>query len=526
MTPPSIEISYQRRWLVLAVLCLSVFLVVVANMALNVALPTLGRTLRASTTSLAWVVDIYVLCFAGLLLPAGALSDRFGRKGSLQCGLIVFGAAAGAGAVCNSTGMLVAARGVMGVGAALVMPGTLSILATVFPPAERPKAIAIWASVAGGSVAVSIMWSGFMLEHFWWGSIFVGMAVVAATALVAGYFLLPTSRHPDDARLDPTGAVFSVIGVAGLLYGFIQAPEDGWSSAVVLLAFAIGIAALIAFGWFEHRTHHPMLDLRFFRQRSFALGSLSIAAAYFALFGMYFVFTQYLQLVRGYSPVVAGVDALPAGLAQFAVANVSKPLVVRHGFRPVLSGGLLASAVGLLVLAASGAHSGPWSFEIGLALIGVGIGLTMPPATGAIMSSLPPAKAGVGSAVNDLVRELGGAFGIGVLGSLTLSRYQSRLGPALAGHPEVASARHGLAQAFAVGGGSDSRLGESARFAYSAGLDLAMIVGAAFVLVAAVVVFFAMPSRPPRVAARPGRVDRPNGIAGSSELGSLTAYSS
>jgi EmrB/QacA subfamily drug resistance transporter len=496
MPTPSIEISYQRRWLVLATLCLSVLLTVTANMALNVALPTLGQTLHASTTSLAWVVDIYVLCFAGLLLPAGALGDRFGRKGALQCGLTVFAVAAALGSLADSTWQLILARAVMGIGAALVMPGTLSILAAVFPPAERPKAIAIWASVAGGSVAVSIMWSGLMLEHFWWGSIFIGMAAVGVVALVVGYFVLPTSRHPEDARLDPGGAVLSVIGVAGLLYAFIQAPQDGWTSPAILASFAVGIIGLTAFALFEHRSRHPMLDFGFFRQRRFALGALSIAAAYFALFGMYFVFTQYLQLVRGYSPVVAGLYALPAGLAQFAVANASKPLVARHGFRPVLTGGLLASAAGLLVLATSSTHSGAWAFEIGLGLIGVGIGLTMPPATGAIMSSLPPAKAGVGSAVNDLVRELGGAFGIGVLGSLTLSHYQSRLSPALAGRPVAAGARDGLAQAFAVGGGSHSRLGHAARSAYSSGLDLGMIVGAAFVLVAAIVVWLAMPSAP------------------------------
>lgn len=217
MPTPSIESSYDRRWLVLTVLCMSVLLVVTANMALNVALPTLGRSLHATTTSLAWVVDVYVLCFAGLLLPAGALGDRFGRKGALECGLVIFVVAAALGSLSVSMWQLIVARATMGVGAALVMPGTLSILATVFPPAERPKAIAIWASVAGASVAVSIMWSGVMLEHFWWGSIFVGMAVVGGAALAAGYVLLPTSCHPDDARLDPPGAVLSVLGVAGLL---------------------------------------------------------------------------------------------------------------------------------------------------------------------------------------------------------------------------------------------------------------------------------------------------------------------
>ena len=506
--PPSIEASYRRRWLVLAVLCLSVLLTVVSNMALNVALPVLGRDLHAGVSSLAWVVDTYVLCFAGLLLPAGAIGDRFGRKGVLQCGLVIFIVAASLGAFSTVTWQLIAARGVMGVGAALVMPGTLSILATVFPPAERPKAIAIWASAAGGSVALSITWSGAMLEHFWWGAIFLGMAGVAAAALICGWWLLPTSRHPAQARLDPLGAVLSVIGVTGLLYGFIQAPDDGWLAAPILAAFAVGVAGLAAFAAWERRSAHPMLDLGFFADRRFSLGSLSIAAAYFALFGMYFVFTQYFQLVRGYSPLVAGLYALPAGLAQFAVANLAKPLVARHGIRAVLIAGLIASAAGLAILAVSGVASPPWTFEVGLGLLGVGIGLTMPPATGAIMASLPPHKIGVGSAVNDLVRELGGAFGIGVLASIAISAYRARLAPSLVGHPASTgtSAKSGIAQAIAAGGGPNSPLGVAARHAYGAGLDLAMAIGAGCVGAVAVIIYLALrpiPSTQPLARSEP-----------------------
>ena len=511
MPTPNVETSYRRRRLVLAVLCLSVLLVVMSNMALNVALPTLGRQLHAGASSLAWVVDIYVLCFAGLLLPAGAVGDRFGRKGALQCGLVVYLAAALCAAYSTLAGELIAARAVMGLGAALIMPGTLSILATVFPPAERAQAIAVWASVAGGSVAVSITWSGAMLEHFWWGAIFLGTATVAAAALAAGWFLLPTSRHPDAARFDPVGAALSVAGVAGLLYGFIQAPDDGWTAARIMAAFAVGIAGLAAFVAWERRHAHPLLDLGFFAERRFSFGGLSIAAAYFALFGMYFVLTQYLQLVRGYSPLVAGLYALPAGLAQLAVANLAKPLVGRYGFRPVLAAGLAASAAGLLVLAAGAAASPIWTVEVGLGLLGAGIGLTMPPATGAIMSSLPPHKAGVGSAVNDLVRELGGAFGIGVLGSLTLSRYRSRLGtsPVLAHQPAQAAteAKVGLAQALTSRGGPHSAAGLAARNAYSSGLGLAMVVGAIVVAAAAIVIYLALPASartaPPHVPSEP-----------------------
>jgi EmrB/QacA subfamily drug resistance transporter len=493
---PTIEASSRRRWGVLAVLCLSVLLLVVSNMALNVALPTLGRQLHAGASSLAWVVDAYVLCFAGLLLPAGHLGDRFGRKGVMQCGLVLFMVAAGLGAFSITSGELIATRAVMGVGAALVMPATLSILATVFAPAERPKAIAIWASVAGGSVAISITWSGAMLENFWWGAIFLGMAAVALVASVAGWLLLPTSRHPDGAGVDLVGVALSIVGVTGLLYGFIQAPDDGWTAVGILAAFAVGIIGLVAFVAWERRHAHPMLDIAFFSERRFSVGSLSIAAAYFALFGMYFLFTQYLQLVRGYSPLVAGLYALPAGLAQLAVANLARPLVSRHGFRPVLTGGLAASAAGLLILASSRADSPIWLVEVGFVFLGTGIGLTMPPATGAIMSSLPPHKAGVGSAVNDLVRELGGAFGIGVLGSLAVARYRARLTPLLV-HRQVRSAtevKEGLAQALADLGGAHSPGGVAARHAYGAGLDVAMLVGAVIVAAAAIAVYVALPA--------------------------------
>jgi EmrB/QacA subfamily drug resistance transporter len=474
MPTPTLEASYHRRGLVLGVLCLSVLLVVVSNMALNVALPTLGRQLHAGASSLAWIVDTYVLCFAGLLLPAGAIGDRLGRKGTLQCGLIAYLVAVTAGAFAGTTWELILARAVMGVGAALVMPGTLSILATVFPPAERPRAIAIWAAVAGGSVAVSITWSGFMLEHFWWGAIFLGMAAVAAVALVAGWWLLPTSRHPEDAPIDPIGAALSVIGVTGLLYGFIQAPDSGWTSGGIIAAFAAGVVSLVAFVAWERRCPHAMLDIHFFSERRFSIGCLSISAAYFALFGMYFVFTQYLQLVRGHSPLAAGLYALPAGLAQLVVANLARPLVARYGIRPVLAGGTASSMVAV---------------EIGLGLLGIGIGLTMPPATGAIMSSLPPQKAGVGSAVNDLVRELGGAFGIGVLGSLTLSHFRSGL-PAVA---DTARAKQGLAQALGTLGGAHSQGGIAARHAYSSGLDVGMLAGAVVVAAAAIAVYTLLP---------------------------------
>ena len=482
------DFTPRRRWIILAVLCLSVLLTVVANMALNVALPTLGRQLHASATSLQWLVDIYVLCFAGLLLPGGAAGDRLGRKGCLQAGLVVFAVAAGLGAYAGSTGELLAARAVMGAAAALVMPGTLSILAAVFPPAQRPAAIAIWASVAGASVAVSITWSGLMLEHFWWGSIFLGMAGVAVLALLAGAVVLPRSRAPEGSRLDPAGALLSVTGVTGLLFGFIEAPDYGWTSPQVCISLPAGLAVLAAFVWWEHRTAHPMLDLGFLADRRLALGALAIGGVYFALFGMYFDITQYFQLVRGYSPVVAALYALPAGLAQLVTANAGRRLAFRRGFRLTLTAGLTASAAGLIVLAACTTASPPLLAEAGLALLGAGIGLAMPPSTGAIMSALPPARAGVGSALNDLSRELGGAFGVGLLGSITLARFHAAAAVPRTLSPAI---RQGLAAAIAAAHGPAAT--HAVRAAFTSGFEVAMAVGAACVLATAVIVAWKMP---------------------------------
>ena len=481
--------SARRRWVILAVLCLSVLLTVVGNMALNVALPTLGRQLHASATSLQWVVDSYVLCFAGLLLPGGAVGDRFGRKGCLQIGLAVYAIAAGLGAFAAGTGELMAARAVMGCAAALIMPGTLSILAAVFPPAQRPAAIAVWASVAGAGVALSITWSGLMLEHFWWGSIFLGMAALAIVTLLTGAFLLPRSHSGERPRLDPVGALLSVVGIAGLLYGFIEAPDFGWTSPQVLGPLLAGLGILVVFARWEHRIAHPMIDPGFVANPRLLLGSLAIAGVYFALFGMYFDLTQYFQLVRGYSPVVAALYALPAGLAQLATANAGRRLAARYGIRVVLTAGLAASAGGLLILSTSEVTTPPLVAEVGLALLGAGIGLAMPPSTGAIMSSLPRAKVGVGSAINDLDRELGGAFGVGLLGSLTIARYKA--GVAAAGHTLAPAAREGLAQAIALA--RTPATVQAARAAFTSGLDVAMGVGSACVLATAVVVAWKMP---------------------------------
>ena len=332
--------DYERRWWTLGVLCLSLVMIVMANASLNVALPTLAKNLDTGSSGLQWIVDAYSLVFAGLLLTAGSLSDRYGRRLALNGGLIVFGAASLFAVLSNSSGAIIGARAVMGVGAAFVMPATLSILAHVFPPEERPRAIAIWAGVAGLAVAMGGVVSGALLEHFWWGSIFLVNVVVVVVALVAGAILIPRSRERIYAPLDPLGAVLSIAGLATLVYGIIEAPNHGWSSTQTLVTFALAVTILAGFTGWELKSKEPMLDLRFFKNPSFAAATTAITLVFFAMFGSYFLFTQYLQFVHGYDPLSAGVRILPWALAYLVSATQSAKLVERFGQRFVVASGL------------------------------------------------------------------------------------------------------------------------------------------------------------------------------------------
>ena len=458
--------EYERRWWTLGVLCISLVMIVMANASLNVALPTLARSLDATSSSLQWIVDAYSLVFAGLLLTAGSLGDRYGRRLALNGGLVVFGAASLFAALSSSSSAVIAARAVMGVGAAFVMPATLSILAHVFPPAERPRAIAIWAGFAGVGVAMGGIVSGALLENFWWGSIFLINVFVVIVALVAGFFLIPRSREKIHAPLDPLGALLSIAGLSALVYGIIEAPDHGWLSTQTVLTFAFAVVILVAFVAWELRAKEPMLDLRFFRNPRFTAATTAITLVFFAMFGSYFLFTQYLQFVHGYDPLQAGVRMLPWALAYMLSATQSAKLVERFGQRRVVSAGLLIASGGLAIVATTSTlTSSYWLFAAGLVVQALGMGLTTAPSTGAIMRSLPLHKAGVGSAVNDTTRELGGALGVAVLGSLVASHFRSSIHDALGGLP--AKATHSLAEALqhaaAVGGARGGVIAHRAR---------------------------------------------------------------
>ena len=485
--------EYERRWWTLGVLCISLVMIVMANASLNVALPTLARDLDATSSQLQWVVDAYSLVFAGLLLTAGSLGDRYGRRLALNGGLVVFGAASAFAVVSSSATAVIAARAVMGIGAAFVMPATLSILAHVFPPAERPRAIAIWAGFAGVGVALGGVVSGALLQNFWWGSIFLINVVVVVIALVAGVFLIPRSREKIHAPLDPLGAVLSIVGLAALVYGIIEAPDNGWLSTQTVLTFGAAVVVLVGFIAWELRAKEPMLDLRFFRNPRFTAATTAITLVFFAMFGTYFVIAQYMQFVRGYSPLATGVRMLPWALAYMLSATQSAKLVERFGQRRVVSSGLVVVAAGLAWMSfTSTQHSSYWVFAGALVVMALGMGVTTAPSTGAIMRALPLHKAGVGSAVNDTTRELGGALGVAVLGSLVASQFHSSLSSAL--HQLPATATHSLAEALrqaqTVGGTRGDLIAHAARTSYVDAFDATLLIATVVAIVAAGLVSF------------------------------------
>ena len=511
----------DRRWLALGVLCLSLVLVVLDNTVLNVALPTLVRDLGASTTELQWLVDAYVIVFAGLLLTAGALGDRFGRRRALQAGLVVFAVASGLAALSSTTGQLVGARAVMGLGAAFVMPATLSIITNVFPdPGERARAIAIWAGMAGVGVALGPVVGGWLLEHFWWGSVFLVNLPVVAVALLSGRLLLPESHHDDGSHLDVVGAVLSVAATASLLWAIIEAPEHGWGHPLTVAGFALAAVLLGQFFYWESRVGSPMLDVGFFRDPRFSAASGSIALVFFALFGSFFLFTQLLQFVLGYTALEAGLRLLPISLVLGAVSPLSARVVERVGTKVVVSAGLAVVAFGLLVTSRLSIGSSYGDLLVGMLVLAFGMGLTMAPATESIMGSLPPAKAGVGSAVNDTTRELGGALGVAVLGSLLASGYASTLGssPAAAALPAELGGvvRESLGAALQVAGGlgpAGEALVVAARGAFVDAMGIGLVVAAGVALVGAGISAMFLPGRAPGTEVAVGMVDDDAGLA-------------
>ncbi len=427
------EKAYERRWLILVVLCFSLLVIVLDNSILNVALPTIQKDLGASSSDLQWIVDSYTLVFAGLLLTAGSLGDRYGRRGALQLGLILFGIGSVASALVTSSGALIGTRAFMGIGGAFIMPATLSIITNTFPAHERGRAIGAWAGVAGLGAALGPLTGGFLVEHFYWGSVFLVNIPIVIVGVVAGVFLIPTSRDTSSPRLDPFGALLSIVGLTGVLYAIIEAPSHGWGSAHILVPGAIGIALLGLFVWWERRIDHPMLDVTFFKKPRFTAASGSITLVFFAMFGSLFLLTQYFQYVLGYTPLQTGVRMLPFAAGMMVMAPLSARIVERIGTKFTVAIGLGCVTAGLLSMVQLQVDTPYGNIVWRLILVSSGMGLTMAPATESVMGSLPLAKAGVGSAVNDTTRQVGGALGVAVIGSVLATTYGSRISDFFAG---------------------------------------------------------------------------------------------
>lgn len=490
---------YQRRWSILAVLCLSLMVVIIGNTSLNVAIPTLSTELQASNSALQWMVDAYALVFAGLLFTAGTIGDRFGRKGALQAGLVLFLVGALIATFADSSSMVIAARAVMGVAAAFVMPSTLSILTNVFPAGERAKAIAIWAGISGGGAAVGPIASGWLLEHFWWGSVFLVNVPIIALALIVGARIVPKSQDPEHQPLDLVGAALSIVALSSLVYGIIEAPHKGWTSGTTLGVFALTAVSLGLFIWRELSTATPMLDLRLFRDRRFSVASGGMTLTFFAMFGTFFLIAQYFQLVLDYSPLESGLLQLPVAVIMVIVSPQVPRLVERFGSARVVPFGLAFVGGGLALFSTIGVDSTLVNVYTAMIPLAFGIALCMTPLTTLIMQSVPLNRAGVGSAMNDTTRELGGALGVAVLGSVVTSQFASGIRSALEGLPDAAvtAAESGIAGALGVGaevgGERGGAIMDAARQAFVDGLGMASLVGGLIVFAAAVFSFCLLP---------------------------------
>ncbi len=416
---------HARRWFLLGIMCLSLVLVVMSVSGLNVALPTMQRELGATASELQWIVDAYAVLFAGLLLTAGAIGDRFGRRGALLAGLGVFGVGGLIGGLATDASMVITGRVVMGIGAAFIMPATLSIITAIFPPGERARAIAVWAGFAGAGASIGPIVSGTLLEGFWWGSTLLVNVPIVAGIIVAVRMFAPDSRDDTRTPLDPVGALLSLVGLSSLIFGIIEGPEDGWTSGPVQAAFLLAGVTLALFVVWERRSEHPMLPLTLFRDRRFSTGSGVITVAFFVMFGFFFLSTQYLQFGRGYSALEAGLAGLPLALTFVAFSPRSAALAERIGAGRVMALGLLIVAGGFGLLTTLSPETPYLVIAGAFAILGAGMSITVAPATSEIMTSVPLSKAGVGSAVNDTTRELGGAFGIAIMGSIANTAYRS-----------------------------------------------------------------------------------------------------
>jgi len=494
------DLSRRERTLVLVAMCFALVLVVASVSSLAIGLPKVSEALRLSQGTQTWVVDAYALTLASLLLVAGAIGDRYGRRVALLAGIVVFGAGSLLSAFATSGGQLIAFRALTGIGGALIMPGTLSTITSVFPPEERARAVGVWAGFAGAGGTLGMLGAGWMLGQFSWTSIFYVTAAVAAATFAAIVAFVPETRSSGHVGLDPLGTVASAVAVGGLVLGIIEGPIRGWSDPLTLAGLAIGVVLGAAFVAWELRTEHPLLDPRLFRHRGFATGSASMLVLFLALFGIFLVILQYMQLLLGYSPLKSAVALLPMTFVMIPISTAAAPLSMRYGHKLVGGSGLAVTAVGAAAFATLTAHSGFVPLLVAELVLAVGFGLAMTPATNAIVASLPTEKQGVASAVNDTTREIGTALGIAIMGSMFNSGYHRGLSGHLSGVPAAAASQARLAPGLALDaahrlGHVGDGLAATARAAFTSGMRFSMLFGAGLLVLAAVFVAARGPSR-------------------------------
>jgi DHA2 family multidrug resistance protein-like MFS transporter len=514
------EPTTTRRWWALAVLCLSVLLVVVDNTIVNVALPTLSRELKASTSDLQWFVDAYTLLFAGLLLTGGGLGDRWGRKPMLQAGLVLFGLTSLWAASSSSTGELIAARAGMGVSAAVVYPATLALLSSIFTDrGERATAIGIWSAVSGLAVVIGPVSGGALLQHFSWHSVFLVNIPLIAVALAASVRLLPNSRDEHPSRFDAVGALLTILSIGLLVWTVIEAPDHGWLSPRTLGGFAGGAALITMFIWWEGRQASPLLDIAGFRNPRIFAASAAIGAAFFALFGFVFLITQFLQSVRGFNPLQAGLAIVPFALVMAGLSPVAILLMKRIGTKLVVCAGLLLMTAGFVLIATTAVDAPYWGpLVMVMVLIAAGLALGTTPATDAIMGAVSETRFGAGSAINDTTREVGGVLGIAVIGSVMNSVFETRIASHFTGlglpAGTVSAAKQSVTAALGVSQHLPAGLAGPARYAarhaFMDGLHAGSFAGAMVTAVAACAVLAYLPNRDRRPVLQPGHDPEPS----------------
>ncbi|GIM89240.1 MFS transporter [Paractinoplanes toevensis] len=514
-TPATTQTGHPRRWAILGVLVISLLVVVLDNTVLNVALRTIAdpeHGLGATQSQLEWAINSYTLVFAGLLFTAGILADRLGRRVTLMTGLVLFGIASLISAYADSASQLIAARALMGLGAAAVMPATLSIIANVFDPRERGRAIGVWAGAVGLGVAIGPIVGGLLLEHFWWGSVFLINVpiVVAGVALVA--ILVPESRDPKPGRIDFLGVILSIIGLSLLTYGVIKGGEDGFGDTLAWTTLVGSVVVLTGFVLWERRVALPSLDVKLFANKQFSASTGVIGLVFFGAMGAMFFGAFYLQLVRGYGPLASGALFVPFAVAQMVFAPRSAAMVKRFGPKMVSTVGLLLVALGLAAWLFIGATTPIWIVGAAFFVMGVGMANVMPSATESIMAALPREKAGVGSAVSNTIRQLGGALGVAVLGAILSSVYRDDLGSATDGLPAAAAdaAKESISGAYGVAeqaGAAAPALINGANDAFLSAMHYAAVGSVIFALLGAVVAVLWLPGKRPATAPAPSSAE-------------------